>query len=321
MAPQQRLSPQTPHASQLMILMYHAIIPSPLQVADWCFVDATSFRSQVEYLISHYTVLSLSEAVVRLTSGRMNGPTAVLTFDDGFQNNYDVAFPILQELGIPATIFLTTGLVDTDDTLWFCRLNRALAETGEGAVAWNGYRFDLSGPGPKARAASMMKTTLKTFPHPQLLCELRSLVQRLGDDPDRPVEIGSPFRMLSRQAIASMFASGLIEFGAHSHSHAILRLLAPQARYNEIVRSVTAVSTLTGRACALFAYPNGQAQDYATEDITILQSCGVRICVTAMEGANESRTPMMELRRYGIGAHDSMEKFRQILDGGQSCCG
>jgi peptidoglycan/xylan/chitin deacetylase (PgdA/CDA1 family) len=307
--------------SQLIILMYHAVIPAPLQVADWCFVNATAFRSQLEYLAGHYTVLSLSEAVAQLTSGRLHGPAVTLTFDDGFQNNHDVAFPILQALGMPATIFLTTGLVETDDTLWFCRLNHALAKTNKDALEWGGSRFDLSGPGPRAKAASVMKTRLKTLPHSQLLGELRALVLRLGDDPDCPVEVGSPFRMLSRQAIASMSASGLIEFGAHSQSHAILRLLTLQERYNEIVHSVATVSTLTGRACALFAYPNGQIQDYAAEDINILRSCGVRISVTAMEGVNDSQTPPMELRRYGIGAHDSMEKFRQILDGGLPCRG
>jgi len=302
--------------SQLIILMYHAVIPSPLQVADWCFVDATAFRGQLEYLAGHYTVLSLSEAVARLTSGRLYDPAIALTFDDGFQNNHDVAFPILQELGMPATIFVTTGLVETEDTLWFCRLNRALAETHKDVVEWDGSRVDLSGPGPKAKAATMMKARLKTFPHPRLLRELRSLVLKLGDEPGRPVEVGSPFRMLSRQAIAAMAASGLIEFGAHSQSHAILRLLTSQERYEEIVRSVAAISTLAGGACTLFAYPNGQAQDYAAEDVAMLRSCGVRISVTAMEGVNDSRTPTMELRRYGIGAQDGMEKFRRILDGG-----
>ncbi|MGH7962489.1 MAG: polysaccharide deacetylase family protein, partial [Candidatus Binatia bacterium] len=208
----------TRNKNQLTILMYHAVVRAPLQVYDWCFLDAASFRSQMHYLKRHFAVISLSEAVERLRTGGIQQPTAVITFDDGFQNNYDVAWPILRAAAIPATIFLTTGLIGTSDTAWFCRLNRAVAETRKTALEWNGRRFDLSGPGPKGETASAIKARLKEFPHPRLLTELRKIVLALGADPDRPVEVSSPFRLLSHAAIAAMAASGIVEFGAHTHS-------------------------------------------------------------------------------------------------------
>ena len=96
---------------------------------DWCFVDEHSFRMQIEYLKKHFEIISLSEAVGRMEKGEIKRPTAVITFDDGYQNNYDVAFPILCRERIPATIFLTTGLINTNDTVWYCRFNLALSQT------------------------------------------------------------------------------------------------------------------------------------------------------------------------------------------------
>lgn len=305
-----RLLHRTLLQDQVSIVVYHAVTRTPLKVHNWCFVDESSFRSQMRYLKKHFEVISLSEGVEQMRNGRIRRPTVVITFDDGFQNNYDVAFPILHEAGLPATIFLTTALVNTDDTVWFCRLNRALAKTSKPSLEWDGRRLDLSGPGAKAETAATIQATLKAFHHYQLLVELRRIILELGDAPDCPIEVGSPFRMLDHEAIAEMAASGLVEFGAHTQTHAILSHLSPEERHEEIVRAVTAVHELTGRPCELFAYPNGRAEDYDVDTIGTLEACGVRAAVTTIEGPNDAMTPVMELRRYGIGAHLSMANFR-----------
>ncbi|HSE83536.1 MAG TPA: polysaccharide deacetylase family protein [Thermodesulfobacteriota bacterium] len=302
------------NVNKLIFLMYHSVIRTPLQVYS-CFVEESSFRNQMIYLKRHFEVISLSEAVKRLESGKIHQPAAVITLDDGLQNNYDFAFPTLREAGLPATIFLTTGLVNTNDTIWYCRLNLALSETSRTSIVWDGSSFDLSEPGCRAYAASVIGARVKEFPHRKLLTEIRKIVLDLGCDPNTGVKVSSPFRMLSHKAIAEMTDSGLIEFGAHTHSHAILSLLSPEERYDEITRSVAAVHDLTGRPCEFFAYPNGRAQDYNTEVIKILEACGVRASLTAIEGYNDETTPVMELRRIGIGANMSMNKFKRKVHG------
>jgi hypothetical protein len=308
--------------NKLIILMYHGVIRTPLKVYNWCFVDELSFRSQMKYIKSYFEVIPLSRAAERLRSGKIDGPIVAITFDDGLQNNYDVAFPILRESGLPATIFLTTGLVNTNDTLWYCRLNLALSETNKSSFVWNGCSFDCSLPGSKTKAASMIVDTLKKLPHPKLLAEIRKIILDLGCDPDSPIEVDSPYRMLSQEAIKEMTASGLIEFGAHTHSHAILSLLSPEECCDEIKRSITAVHEMTGRPCVLFAYPNGRSQDYNTESIRILEASGVQSSVTAIEGYNDKTSPLMELKRTGVGANLIISKFRRkvhCFQAGESC--
>jgi peptidoglycan/xylan/chitin deacetylase (PgdA/CDA1 family) len=294
----------------LTIVMYHAVVRSPRNVYYWGLVDESSFRGQMEYLKSHFEILPLVDAVRRLRSHGLSRPTVAITFDDGYQNNYEVAFPILRAMSLPATIFLVTGLLDTDATLWTCRLHHALTETRKPSLVWNGSRFDLSKPDHRAESSVTIRTKLKDLQHPQLVTEIRSIIQKLDVDPDCALPVASPFRMLTSRAVIDMANSGLVEFGAHTHTHTLLSRLSPDEQREEIERSVSAVQELTGRPCELFAYPNGKAKDFDKETMTILQQNDVRIAVTTMTGPNNEQTPLLELRRYGIGANMNMGYFQ-----------
>ena len=313
----------------LTVLMYHAVVREPLAVADWCFVDEAAFRRQMQYLRKYFEVLALADAVARLkkdsqagsTKGSKDGsrnshrrrPAAVITFDDGYQNNYDVAFPILREAGMPATIFLTTGLVGTDETVWFCRLNHALAATRASALEWGDQIFTLADPSARARASARIQARLKELPHAQLTCELDRILAALGaapvDSPISPLASGSPYRLLDPQSIRSMQASGLIEFGAHTHRHAILSGLTPSEQLEEIRRSVREVEALTGRPCRFFAYPNGRRRDYDAASLAALRSLGIEAAVTTEEDLVDRCTPPLEIGRVGVGADLSMANF------------
>ena len=301
------------YQDELTIIMYHGIVNEPLMVNEWCFVEEHSFRMQIAYLKKHFEIISLSEVVERMRSGGIKRPTAVVTFDDGYQNNFDLAFPILLRERIPATIFLTTGLINTNDTVWYCRFNIALSRKHRLQMEWNGFKFDLSTLDLKAKASVAIQESLKKLEQSQLMTTLRHIILRLDGDPDCSIETNSPFRMLGKTAIAEMAGSGLIEFGAHTHNHAILSQLSDKERYNEIRKSIDAVYELTGRPCRYFAYPNGRAEDYDIETIRDLETCGIQIGVTTISGPNNRVTPAMELRRYGVGADLPMAEFQLMV--------
>jgi peptidoglycan/xylan/chitin deacetylase (PgdA/CDA1 family) len=297
------------------ILGYHGIIRSPLEIPDWCFLDERAFREQMGYLRRNVDVIPLREVPARIRVGAVvDRPTVAITLDDGFRNNYDVAFPILREERLPAAIFVTTGLIGTADTVWFCRLNFALAATRRTELEWKGLQFDLSGVEERARASRVMQTQLKVFAHGELLSEVDGIVRALGEDPRRPIEEDSPFRMLDRRAIEAMVASGLIDVGAHTCSHAILSLLSRDAREVEIGGSLAEVEKLTGHPCELFAYPNGHRRDYDEGSIRFLRSAGVLAAVTWIEGQNGETTPELELRRRGIGPEVSLQEFQALFE-------
>jgi len=298
---------------RLVICAYHGLVSTPLEIPDWCFLDVASFRKQVEFLRRHFELISLGEAVTRLAEGELDRSAAVITFDDGFRSVHDLAFPVLRELNAPATVFLVTGLVDTDDTVWFCRINQAVTESDRKALAWDGTQFDLGSVGAKTAASASIQDRLKRFPQVRLIEETNWIVRELGGDPERPIDRDSPFRILEREMIATMATSGLVEFGAHTVSHAILRPLTSPERRVEIGSSLAAVAQATGQPCDLFAYPNGRPTDYDDETIRLLREFKVRAAVTTIEGVNDPSTSALELKRIGIGPEMTLRKFAAAL--------
>ena len=295
----------------IAILLYHAVTTMPLPVEDWVFVEERPFREQMLYLKKHCQVIPLKD-IPAARRVRERRPLVALTFDDGFQNNYSVAYPILQDLGLPATIFLVTDLIDSDDTVWFCRINEALSLTSLTRLDWEGQAYDLSTPSARAAAHALLQRKLKAFRHPELLEKTADLISALGDVPGKPIPPGSAYRMLGTHEIQEMAASGLIDFGAHTRSHAILSGLSTAERTQEITASVTAVERLTGTRCSLFAYPNGRAIDYGPSDVAALRERSITGAVTTVDGPNDPSVSALEMRRYCIGVGTSLAQFKLL---------
>lgn len=299
------------NSSRLAIFMYHAIVRSQF---NWdCFIHESLFKRQVACLKKHFEIIPLSHAIECLKNREIKRPTAVITLDDGFQNNYDNAFPILREAKVPATLFLVTGFLNTNYTYWYGRLLQAMSETRKKLLEWDGRVFDLSVADSKVKASVVIAEWLKQFHQSQLLNELRKIILELGEDPESPIEARSPFRMLNHKSIEEMVNSGLIELGAHTHSHAILSLLSEDERRKEIEASIQAIKELIGSPSEAFAYPNGVDGDYDTDIFNLLESYGIKASVTAMWGPSDETTPLMELRRYPINGRWSMHEFKQVI--------
>ena len=296
----------------VIILMYHAVVRTPLEVFDWCFITESKFEAQLDCLMRTFDIVPLA-AVPRLLRTGPTRATAAITFDDGFLNNFEVAFPILRRASVPAAVFICPDFVNSEETLWYCHLNRALAETPLAEAEWNGALLDLSNPQARALASSRLQAELKRRTPSDLLDQVEAILKSLRVH-ERTLRADSPYRMLTSTAIRSMQETGLIEFGAHTMSHAILRQLSSIERRAQIEASIAAVEELAGRRCNLFAYPNGQQGDYDEECLRIVTAAGIDAAVTAIPGFNDARTPVLELRRFPVGGDLSIDDFQATLE-------
>jgi len=282
-APIPRLLQRLLGRSGISVFTYHAVIEGGLLVGDWSFLPAVEFERQMSYLAQHFFVLPLDKAFELQAKGELpkGKPVAAVTFDDGFHNNYSVALPILMKYSIPATIFLATDFVDfestelsqPENTLWFCKLHSALIAamqgsevSGKTSFQWCDQAYSIATKEDCQATSFRLQQTLKSLPAKELEHQVSNICQQLGVG---AVDL-SAFKMLDKKAIDGLQASGLILFGAHTGSHAILARLTPQEQDEEIGRSVAAVTTMTGQRCRVFAYPNGGRHDYNDETVRIL---------------------------------------------------
>ena len=298
------------HRGQLTILMYHGIVDRPLIIPDSCMVHVDAFRSQMRHLSRNFKVVSLTDAVRLIHENSIKEPTVVITFDDGYQNNFDLALPILEEESLPATIFLATLFVDSDTTIWTGLLQNAFSKSDLPNFEWREKTFQLATPEQRLASLKTVKSMLKDNPQDSLFDEVHSIVEMLGNGRSIALDDDSPYRMLDSKSLSQLVKSDLIDICAHTHSHYVLSRIPASTQKQEILQSLDIIEQHSGERCTTFAYPNGTKADYDRHCLEILREAGIDAAVTTEPGTCHADSPPLELERIAVDANADMSSFK-----------
>jgi len=308
------LASQVIHGQNMVrILLYHRVNDTPLveaSISDRLTVSVEKFRKQMEYVAGNFNVMSFSEfGERRKYSEAIPEKTVILTFDDGYLDNYNFAFPILKEFKIPATIFLATDYINTNRFLWWDVLEEIVLDPGidlkelfvpelhEGInfaredrvhLYWEIYNY-LKSIDPSKREDILL----------QISPEKRDLTSR---------------QMLSWKHIVEMSKQN-ISFGAHTQSHAILSKISLAQAKNEIRNSKSEIEYRIQKRVVSFAYPNGGPDTFNDDIVEILKQSGYENAVTTVKGFVNSKDDLFRLKRYNIDGEDSLSTFKCKLSG------
>jgi len=229
------------------------------------------FEQQMHYLTRHYEVLALSRLVEILACGK-NPPnnSVVLTFDDGFVDNLDNAFPILERFGAPATIFLVTGSIASGQLPWSQRLGYLFQRSDQSqlpALVSGIGDLPLGSAGDRRRAYFLVKQQLRALGREQR--------ERRLDELARALAVNGPVdRMLSWDQVRAMQAVG-IEFGAHTYSHPLLAEIEHEEAVWEMRKSRDDLAENLGIERPAFCFPAGS---YNQQLLRTVQELGFSSC-------------------------------------------
>jgi peptidoglycan/xylan/chitin deacetylase (PgdA/CDA1 family) len=304
------------HRDLLAIVMFHGVEDEPLSPACWHVLDSAMYRRQLDYLRKHFTVLPLEEALERLTAGTLPPRALAITFDDGTRNLATHAVPVLRELGLPAAMFLATGPMGSDETLWPDRLWLAIAHTTATAADLNALGLgtrSLEGTDNRGKVYADTVARLKDLADAQRIAVLDQVCAALGypDGGD-----GGPFRMLSWNEAREMADDGLVTLHPHTVTHPILSRCSDDKVAREITDSCTTLERETGRAPTVFAYPNGRLQDFDARAQDVLRGHGVRWALSTTPGFADRHCDPLALPRLPVGSDSSFGYFRLMVSGG-----
>jgi peptidoglycan/xylan/chitin deacetylase (PgdA/CDA1 family) len=277
----------------LQILIYHRINDAQDPFFPGTPVDA--FKKQMAYLAANCAVLSLEDAVNRLKNRDLPDNAVVITFDDGYKDNFLNALPILKKLSIPASVFLATDAIGSDRVLWHDKVFAAFRET---------HVAVLEGVGHDSKVYSLTTLEDKLFAQREVLkflwsladCErlfwIDRLVERL-----RVINMkAAPDLMLNWDEIRIMQQSGIV-FGSHTKTHPILSKVSTDRVRTEILQSKNVIEKNLGVPVTTFAYPVGRKQDFSESVKDLLKEAGYTCALTTMLGANEDDHDLFELKR------------------------
>ena len=278
------------------------------------------FKKHLAYLKRNYNIIALDEFVSGIRSGKKPPPCSIIiTIDDGYKSNYSIAFPILMEFNVPASIFLTTNFIGEKVPLWSDRIEYAVNNTDlknvEIEIDGEKLRFDLNDRNARIVCDSGIKSRLKKIQQEtrdKFVQEIEKMFHvKLFFDKNTP-EIYLP---LEWDEISEMRKSGLISFGSHTHSHYILPRCNPETIKNELLQSKKLIEGKTGVPCTLFCYPNGNPGDFNESIGKMLKELGYSCALTTVSGFNDMKTNPYELMRIGVGDEDDMIEFIMKISG------
>jgi peptidoglycan/xylan/chitin deacetylase (PgdA/CDA1 family) len=254
------------------------------------------FARQMQYLAETYHVISLEEAVERITANDLPESAIVITFDDGYRDNYLQAFPILKRLGLSATVFLATGAIGTAKILWHDRVFNAFRETRvpvlEPFAGANTDAYRLGSDEEKFFAQSRVLRLLRSVDDDERL----RLIDKLADQLKVDNRTQDSTLMLSWDEVREM-SRHAVSFGSHTVSHPILSTLTTEKANREIADSKAIIERELGRPVTTFAYPNGTEHDFTNGTKNLLREAGYVCGVTTLYGSNGTAQDLFELRR------------------------
>ncbi|HKV44144.1 MAG TPA: polysaccharide deacetylase family protein [bacterium] len=293
-----------------VILCYHHIVEAipadPLDILNrfHVYVEARRFRQQMEILARRYSIVPLDEILTRLADGTLRAGLAAVTLDDGYADNYSVAFPLLERLGVPATIFLATGYIEHGLPFWWDRLSWHFCAKAGGVLSVPPL---LGGRGMDLRTRDTMRQG-----HFELRERLRALdgsarnhlLDALGAGNGPP---GS--RPLAWHEVSTMRRRG-VGFGAHSEWHSSLVALSPQDLREEIGASRDHIAVHLGDEPTIFAYPYGNVDARVSGAVA---AAGFLGSVTTRSAVCAAASDRFLLPRISVG-NCSRTRFARILD-------
>ncbi|MCA9503582.1 MAG: polysaccharide deacetylase family protein [Myxococcales bacterium] len=272
---------------RLRVLAYHRVDePEAEPDLDPGLLSATprDFEAQMELLARRYRPISLADLIDALDTGRPLPPRAVLvTFDDGYRDFAERAWPILARVGVPAVLFVSTAFPDADTAggaaaggFWWDRLHATLARTREKAVDVGGVgRLPLGDARERREAHRRIRARVKAMEHDAAMGWLDGLLAPLADLP--PVH-----RVLGWDALRKLAGEG-VAVCAHGHRHALMTRLDDAALAEDLATSKRRIEQGLGEAAPppVLAYPASACDERVRRAV---RSAGYRLAFGGLRG-------------------------------------
>ena len=307
-------------APVLMVLTYHRIAQASADRFYDPVISATpdAFRAQIEWLQNRFRLLTLDDLDRLIQNGRQwREPAALITFDDGYRDNFEVAAPILRELKAPATFFIPTGFLETPRLPWWDFVAYVIKQTRVKQLSLDRSErtdlspisIDLESGSRRAAIAAIIGEFLRNAIADErwflLHLASRAEVNVMNEDLSRELFMG--WDDVKQLADADPFFS----IGSHAHSHAQLAGLDDESQRRELAISRQILEGRLGRQVHAIAYPFGWEGTYNSVTKEVAKQTGYRQAFCSQLGVNRrSGLDTYAIRRLGVGSTDSPAMLR-----------
>ena len=298
--------------SNLCILTYHHIAdPGPAYPHDPDIADATAaqFRRQMETLARECTPIGLDDLLRAVEGAALPKNPVLVTFDDGYLSCHDVALPILRDVGIRATFFISTDHITERRLFWWERVSLLVAQATTAGTIHYPTRIDLA---PRDGATRRrLDDTIKDTPNLDVDRFLAEVATALGVEWNADIEAAHADGLIMTWDHVRTLAREGMDVESHSRSHRVLQTLSKAELQAELVGSRADLEAQLGRPVRAIAYPVGRRLGRSAQWIRdALAGAGYQLGLTNGSGVNRIWPPSMR----GIAPFDRYDVRRLSLD-------
>jgi peptidoglycan/xylan/chitin deacetylase (PgdA/CDA1 family) len=272
--------------------------------------DPESFTAQLRLCKRHLDMIGPDDLPCALADKR--GRYGLITFDDGYRDNYDVAFPILKAEGVAATFFVATGFVDAPRVAWWDELAWMVRTSPAHALelpAWLPARVEYETD--RERAVEVLLQAYKTMPSESTDRFLDAVAKATGSG-RCAAELGKALWMTWDQ-LREMRTAGMT-IGGHTVNHPVLSQASAERRRREILECGRRFAEEIGEPMRYFSYPIGDQRAIDTVTRRSLREAGVRYAFSYYGGFRRCADwDDYDIRRIGVEPHMTIDWLRSIV--------
>jgi peptidoglycan/xylan/chitin deacetylase (PgdA/CDA1 family) len=285
------------------VLTYHRVGTNP---HDFKHVPADVFRDQMRFVRDRCLPIHPDDLRASVLATDRTRPPVLVTFDDGYLDYLEVAYPILREFGIPAINFISTHFTDTGDMFWWDEIDLAVAASTRARIElpWaTGVTVTLD-RGGRQTLRREARSQIKRRPHAEIPAIMNALTTAL--DVRRPLAAGR--QVMTWSQIRSVQDVTII--GAHTHTHPLLTRIDRGQLQEEARTCRDRIAAELGHVPRLFAYPSGA---FNGEAQAVLRDAGFDMAFSSIHGINDDKTDWMQIRR--VYAPPTRDQLPFVLSG------
>ena len=297
--------------NRLTVLAYHRIIES--HDPDFSYyqpnVSATPamFKRQMDFVAKRFNVIDLNTLVAFIEHGKPLPPRPLLiTFDDGYLDNYENAFPILKSYGFPAVIFLMTASMDNPIRPWWDQCAYYFKKTKKTSISLPIGTFEINTSEDRIPVRETVMRQLKKLPETEKQAVIAALPEATDVEPPN-----EPPLFVNWDQVRELVANG-VACQPHTVTHPILTRIPQDEVQHQLSESRDKIRNETHQEISAFAYPNGTPDDYNKTAIETLRELGYKVAFTLTPGPakfNVVKEHPYQIARVFLGRRDTFETF------------
>lgn len=295
------------------VLVYHTLGADGEDFDAWTVIEREKFRTHIQFLQSHYDIVSLDEALQSFGSAA-GRPKAVLTFDDGEHGLYCHLLPIVEEFGIPVTIYVATRHIETAEPYWFDAIMNALQSLNRLEIDLSSFGLPPVVVGESVGTRNWMAIRsvlehLKAMPEDRRSEAVEAVLSQASSAHKRRF---TPMRPLAKSELVDIARHPLVTIGAHSHCHSLLDRIDLDRAESSVRTSVLRLREWTGQEVKHFAYPNG---NFNQQLESAMARIGFQTAAAADGGLWRAGSDLFALPRVPVGRYDTAQRLELRLVG------